>query len=609
MLVYRMVRKVKDSKVLRKIRMRDRGSVVENYHGFDLYQENNGEIAVFMNGSPVLTAKSIKEAHTEIDKYRDQRRSDFQSNVKKMGDAKQNIKSSVSPDLLKRLMKRPTDADPRGYKVSDQIIKGFMIYKSGKGPAMFYAKNENGKEFEGTLEQVKKQIDDYWVKQDEDVMKQKVRDDNTVWSGGGIVVIELQDADGDFYRVLNTKTGENMGDLDNQSAAIAFAKNEIKNKGLDSKTKDASVGARGWLQGKRFKVYAISGDEYSILFDDGTKQVLKLTDLKDVKWENNGQATSDSRPKHPRWHIKDDKLFRLRSAVKDIRRRVKDKESSPTDLECEKCGTSVGSNYKETAYGISYVCPKCGKQYAKYKPKDFYTKGSADSEFKLKKDTEVTNQDYINWYKQKYNSNDYKNYSALKEFVLKMGGVKRDYDSMAKSLGIPIKDEADKKTKDDDKSDELKMMIQQMGKVEGIRAFAKKYPEYVPQFASYFKKKVEERSGSKDGGPGSGKKGHKTAQFADPATHKERRKTLADLKLYFNKAVKAGNRKEAVKISNRMAHLTSLHLKDSKDNYTGDPLKEGSNQKVISQNIKTEMHAGKPQKQAVAISLSKARES
>ena len=39
------------------------------------------------------------------------------------------------------------------------------------------------------------------------------------------------------------------------------------------------------------------------------------------------------------------------------------------------------------------------------------------------------------------------------------------------------------------------------------------------------------------------------------------------------------------------------------------PLRKGSSRKVVSQNIRTEMAHGKPQRQAVAIALSKAGKS
>lgn len=182
--------------------------------------------------------------------------------MKKFGYTEQQIK------------KLSTDSDPRGYKVIDQIIKGFMIYKSGK-PNMFTAKATNA-QYEGTMEEIKKKIDVYWAKQDEAVMKQKAKDGQ---SYNMAVVYELTN----YYNLPRNKA----------QALIEKYSQELQKK---ENNKTTPENAANMIIAKE----GISGFEKVFVTQDSkTKDGIKYP--------------------HPRFRIKDDKLFILKNVARKMK--------------------------------------------------------------------------------------------------------------------------------------------------------------------------------------------------------------------------------------------------------------------------------------------------
>nr|HPM10334.1 hypothetical protein [Paludibacter sp.] len=276
MLVHRMVRKVKGSKVLHKIGMRDADPAKPtkdyDYKGMKITLYKNGDRWVWQLEGKSGTGYGRGE-------YSDKEGAKF--------DAEFEADKIMKGSRYKKIENK--DSDPRGYKVSDQIIKGFLIYKSGKGPATFFAKNENGKEFEGTMEQIKRQIDDYWVKQDEEVMKQKMRD---ALEGQSFSSLEAwqQYAKKHLYKIersggnwfaYKTAGGRPVGqfDVDKQRGTLEIYK--------DSKTKDdlhseAKPWAKKVLLAMR-DIYKSSGDDNIYdLFNDAMGRVSPPSSLKAI---------------------------------------------------------------------------------------------------------------------------------------------------------------------------------------------------------------------------------------------------------------------------------------------------------------------------------------
>lgn len=363
MLVHRMVKKVKDSKVWAKINTKDESDRLES-----------------------LKRQLAQAKQTGGDK-------DYE---KELEDEIKELEAQYQREGLTK------DADPRGYKVSDQIIKGFLIYKSGKGPATYFAKNENGKEFEGSMEEIKKQIDAYWVKQDEDVMKQKVRDayfSNYLFKYKNLFV----STSGERY-IARTDAGEIVAEGKNKEDIIRNIDKYNSSKTKDDLHSEAKPWAKKVLLAMR-DIYKSSGDDNIYdLFNDAMGRVSPPSSLKAIiriyilsganfgysegvifKGASAGYLDSKTKDKayHPRWRIKDDKLFRLRSAIKKAK--TKDVELSNRAVwrkedfdKMVAAGNFTIVSKQPWGYEVKV---KSGNIYG-VEIKDTYTKGSADGKTK-----------------------------------------------------------------------------------------------------------------------------------------------------------------------------------------------------------------------------------
>ena len=100
----------------------------------------------------------------------------------------------------------------------DQIYKGFQLYKSGKAPAEFTAIKEKD-QYQGSLDDVKRQIDKYWDKKDaEEVMKGKTIDDESIKGKDGYILRVYKSGSGYNWEVYDpegqkTKTGLSAGSV------------------------------------------------------------------------------------------------------------------------------------------------------------------------------------------------------------------------------------------------------------------------------------------------------------------------------------------------------------------------------------------------------------
>jgi hypothetical protein len=356
MLVHRMVKDIKNSKVLHKIKTKDAYTAQQLYQQFKsqhlLDDRREYDEEDLMSAYPGLSKEEAKKLFDMLQRSTDA--ADLSLSKDNLIDAmgsgytpvhvqknrqgvfivfksdkdgkfyivekrsKQLFSVATSLAMAKRIIgetedSKSKDVDPRGFKVNDQIIKGFMVYKMDKNPALFVAKNENGQQYEGSMEEIKRKIDAYWVKQDEDVMKQKMKDaqhnvtvkkmsERSDWYGVYI--------DGKLYmgNIANKVNADDLAErtrleIQKEGGLTDFLKREIG----DSKTKDKkSYGGRSHRfiikDDKLFQLKALAKktkDEMGLKVGDKVKEakgnragtiVQVVPNGYEVKWDN-GEVT------------------------------------------------------------------------------------------------------------------------------------------------------------------------------------------------------------------------------------------------------------------------------------------------------------------------------
>lgn len=309
---------------------------IEKYRGFGIYINMTGTsqklIAVGKTNKGALYGNTIQGIKQEIDKYQDSKTKDtkgkwhLEDDNEKIVSKEFDTEAEAKAEVLKRRKEAQTkgtklidvtivqDSDYRGYKVTDQIIKGFMIYKSGK-PNMFTAKNENGQQYEGTMEDIKAKIDAYWVKQDETVMKQKMNDSSKTRIGWYVQSDDMTLVKGPF----SSEAEAQKYVRDDRHEGTIYISNpndfQLKEYYKDTKDEKSSFGTKQFTMAELLK--KAKQGELELYGDPKPRQHVQVrfsNGKTEMVWVEDSKINDKSIS--PRWRIKDDKIFKLKKGLK-----------------------------------------------------------------------------------------------------------------------------------------------------------------------------------------------------------------------------------------------------------------------------------------------------